>query len=217
MTVQTDTREAFPARSTGGSSLLAQARAAIVSTLFFTLLLGVVYPLLITAIGQLAFPARAGGSLIRDAQGQVVGSALLAQSFTRPEYLHPRPSAAGAEGYDAAGSSGANLGPLNPKLIETVSGRAAELKAQAGGAPIPADAVTASASGLDPHVSPANARMQAARIAQARGVALAEVRRIIEAHVEGPTLGVLGQPRVNVLEVNLALDKAFGSAEPSRR
>lgn len=217
MTVQTETHGVAPARSTGGSSILAQARAAIVATLFFTLLLGVVYPLLITAIGHLAFPAQAGGSLIRDAEGRVIGSALLAQSFARPEYLHPRPSAAGSDGYDASGSSGANLGPLNPKLIDAVGQRAADLKAQAGEAPIPADAVTASGSGLDPHVSPANARLQAARIAQARGVAVADVQRLIEAHVEGRALGVFGQPRVNVLQANLALDKAFGSAEPPRR
>jgi len=217
MSVHVETQEHAPVHASGGSSMLAQARAAVVTTLFFTLLLGVVYPLVITGIAQVAFPTQAGGSLIRNAEGQVIGSRLLAQSFTRPEYLHPRPSAAGSDGYDAAGSSGANLGPLNPKLIETVGQRAVDLKAQAGGAPLPADAVTASSSGLDPHVSPANARMQVARIAQARRAPLAEVRRIIDAHVEGPTLGVLGQPRVNVLEVNLALDKAFGSAEPPRR
>jgi len=217
MSVHTETQGRVPARSTGNASMLAQARAAVVATLFFTLLLGVAYPLLITGVAQLAFPAQAGGSLIRDARGQVIGSRLIAQSFTRPQYLHPRPSAAGADGYDASASSGANLGPLNPKLVETVGQRAAALKSQSGAAPIPADAVTASASGLDPHVSPANARMQAPRIAQARGVAPAEVRRIIDAHVEGPALGLLGQPRVNVLEVNLALDKALGSAEPPRR
>lgn len=196
--------------------MLALLRPALVSTLFFTLLLGVGYPLLVTGIAQLAFPAEANGSLVRDKAGQVVGSRLLAQGFSRPEYLHPRPSAAGADGYDAAASSGSNLGPLNPALAERIGKDAAALRAEAG-APIPADALTTSGSGLDPHVSPDNARRQAARIAAARGVALAEVERVIAAHVEGPTLGFLGQPRVNVLETNLALDAAFAPAQPSRR
>ena len=196
--------------------MLALLRPALVSTLFFTLLLGVGYPLLVTGIAQLAFPAQANGSLVRDKSGQVVGSRLLAQGFSRPEYLHPRPSAAGADGYDAAASSGSNLGPLNPALAERIGKDAAALRAEAG-APIPADAVTTSGSGLDPHVSPDNARRQAARIAAARGVALAEVERVIAAHVEGPTLGFLGQARVNVLEANLALDAAFAPAQPSRR
>lgn len=196
--------------------MLALLRPALVSTLFFTLLLGVGYPLLVTGIAQLAFPAQANGSLVRDKTGQVVGSRLLAQGFSRPEYLHPRPSAAGADGYDAAASSGSNLGPLNPALAERIGKDAAALRAEAG-APIPADALTTSASGLDPHVSPDNARRQAARIAAARGVGLAEVERVIAAHVEGPTLGFLGQPRVNVLEANLALDAAFAPAQPSRR
>lgn len=196
--------------------MLALLRPALVSTLFFTLLLGVGYPLLVTGIAQLAFPAEANGSLVRDKAGQVVGSRLLAQGFGRPEYLHPRPSAAGADGYDAAASSGSNLGPLNPALAERIGKDAAALRAEAG-APIPADALTTSGSGLDPHVSPDNARRQAARIAAARGVALAEVERVIAAHVEGPTLGFLGQPRVNVLETNLALDAAFAPAQPSRR
>lgn len=217
MSTHVETQAHVPAQPAGRSSMLSQARAAVVATLFFTLLLGVAYPLLITAIGHFAFPAQAGGSLVRNAEGQVIGSRLLAQSFTRPEYLHPRPSAAGADGYDASGSSGANLGPLNPKLIEMVGERAAALKGPAGGAPLPADAVTASGSGLDPHVSPANARMQAVRIAEARGVPVGEVQRLIDAHVQGQTLGVLGQPRVNVLEVNLALDKAFASAQPPKR
>lgn len=196
--------------------MLALLRPALVSTLFFTLLLGVGYPLLVTGIAQLAFPAQANGSLVRDKSGQVVGSRLLAQGFSRPEYLHPRPSAAGADGYDAAASSGSNLGPLNPALAERIGRDAAALRAEAG-APIPADAVTTSGSGLDPHVSPDNARRQAARIAAARGVAPAEVERVIAGHVEGPTLGFLGQARVNVLEANLALDAAFAPAQPSRR
>jgi K+-transporting ATPase ATPase C chain len=192
--------------------MLAQARAAVVATLFFTLLLGVAYPLLVTAVGQLAFPAQAGGSLVRDGAGQVIGSRLIAQPFSGDQYLHPRPSAAGADGYDAAGSSGSNLGPLNPTLLDRVKKDADALRPQAGGAPVPADAVTTSGSGLDPHVSPANARMQVARIATARGVATAEVQKVIERHVTSPALGILGQPTVNVLETNLALDAAFPAA-----
>jgi K+-transporting ATPase ATPase C chain len=193
--------------------MLSQARAAIVATLFFTLLLGVGYPLLVTGIGHLAFPAQAGGSLIRDPRGQVIGSALIAQDFKRPEYLHPRPSAAGADGYDASASSGSNLGPLNPDLAERVAESADALRAEGPG-PVPADAVTTSGSGLDPHISPANAHRQAARIAAARGIALADVEGMISQHTERPWLEVFGQPRVNVLRTNLALDAAFPPAHP---
>ena len=196
--------------------MLAQARAALVAVVFFTLLLGVGYPLLVTGLGQLAFPVQAGGSLIRDADGRVVGSRLIAQAFTGAGYLHPRPSAAGADGYDAAGSSGSNLGPLNPALAERVAAGAEALRADGAGA-IPADAVTTSGSGLDPHISPANARRQAARIAAARGVEAAQVERLIDGRVIPPALGILGQPRVNVLEANLALDAAFGPAQPPPR
>ncbi|MBW8812551.1 MAG: potassium-transporting ATPase subunit KdpC [Caulobacterales bacterium] len=192
--------------------MLSQARAAIVSTLFFTLLLGVGYPLLVTAIGQLAFPAQANGSLVRNPGGQVIGSSLIAQPFTGAEYLHPRPSAAGSGGYDAAGSSGSNLGPLNPALLDRVKKDADALRRETAGAFIPADAVTTSGSGLDPHISPANARMQAGRIARARGRTVAEVQRIIDRHMAPPVLGVLGQPTVNVLETNLALDAAIPAA-----
>lgn len=197
--------------------MLTQARAAIVSTLFFTLLLGVGYPLAVTGIGQLAFPAQAAGSFVKDAKGQVIGSRLLAQPFARPEYLHPRPSAAGSDGYDASGSSGSNLGPTNPTLIDRVKKDADGLKGEAAGRAIPADALTTSGSGLDPDVSPANARMQAARIAATRGVAVADVAKLIDRHVTRRTLGVLGQPRVNVLETNLALDAAFGGRQPPAR
>lgn len=197
--------------------MLTQIRAAVVSTLFFTLLLGVAYPLLVTGIAQVAFPAQAGGSLARDSHGQVIGSTLLAQGFARPEYLHPRPSAAGSNGYDAAGSSGSNLGPLNPALAERVAKDAAALAPEAHGAPIPADALTTSGSGLDPDVSPANARMQAARIAAARGVSTTEVGQLIDRQVVPPALGFLGQPRVNVLRTNLALDAAFPRRESPGR
>jgi K+-transporting ATPase ATPase C chain len=162
---------------------------------------------------MVAFPAQAGGSLVRNARGQVIGSTLIAQPFSRPEYLHPRPSAAGADGYDASASSGSNLGPLNPDLARRVADSAQALRAEGSG-PIPADAVTTSASGLDPDVSPANARRQAARIAAARGVAPALVEGLISEHVEPLWLGVFGQPRVNVLKVNLALDAAFPAAHP---
>ncbi|HET9768830.1 MAG TPA: potassium-transporting ATPase subunit KdpC [Thermoanaerobaculia bacterium] len=197
--------------------MLSNIRPAIVSTLLFTLLLGVGYPLAVTALGQLAFPAQANGSLLRDPSGQVIGSRLIAQPFTRPEYLHPRPSAAGGDGYDAAGSSGSNLGPLNPALAERIGKAAAALRDEARDQPVPADAVTASASGLDPDITPANARMQVARIAETRGVPTAKVRQLIERHVTPPVLGVLGQPTVNVLATNLALDAAFGRRQPPAR
>jgi len=187
--------------------MFAQARAAVVATLFFTLLLGVGYPLAVTGIGQLAFPAQAGGSLVRDKAGVVIGSSLIAQAFTRPEYLHPRPSAAGADGYDAAGSSGSNLGPLNEDLAKRVAESAKTLQADGSGV-VPADAVTTSGSGLDPHISPANALRQAPRVAAARGIPVAQVERAISANTTRPWLGVFGQPAVNVLETNLALDAA---------
>ena len=187
--------------------MFAQIRPAIVATLFFTLLLGVGYPLLVTGIAKVAFPAQAGGSLIRDAKGQVIGSELLAQNFAKPEYLHPRPSAAGTDGYDASGSSGSNLGPLNPDLAKRIAKDTAGLQGEGAGA-VPADAVTTSASGLDPDISPANAIRQAARVAAARGIAVGEVERVIAQSTKGPWLGVFGQPAVNVLKANLALDAA---------
>jgi K+-transporting ATPase ATPase C chain len=196
--------------------MLSQLRSAFVATLFFTLLLGVAYPLAVTGIGKLAFPAQVGGSLIRDAGGGVIGSALLGQNFARAQYLHPRPSAAGSDGYDASASSGSNLGPLNPVLIERVGKTAAGLRGEGTGA-IPADALTTSGSGLDPDVSPANAARQAARIAGARGVSASEVRKILTSHTTGPWLGVFGQPHVNVLRANLALDAAFPAAQPPAR
>lgn len=196
--------------------MLAQARPAIVSTLFFTLLLGVAYPLVVTGVGQLAFPRQAEGSLIRDAHGQVVGSGLIAQGFTRPEYLHPRPSAAGSDGYDASGSSGSNLGPLSPDLAKRIADSASRMRSESAAA-IPADAVTTSGSGLDPDISPANAERQAARVAAARGVPLAVVRKIIAANTTQPWLGIFGQPGVNVLRANLALDAAAPRARPSTK
>ena len=185
--------------------MLNHIRPAVVMIALFTGVLGVAYPFAVTGVAQTVFSEQADGSLVRDKAGMVVGSALVGQTFAEPVYLHPRPSAAG-DGYDASSSSGANLGPLNPDLIARVKTDADALRAETGAAVIPADAVTASASGLDPHISPAYARLQAARIAQARGVAVQEVSKVIEQHVEGRTFGVLGQPRVNVLLTNMALD-----------
>ncbi len=193
--------------------MLSQIRPALVITLFFTLLLGVGYPLLVTGIAHVAFPAQAGGSLIRDANGQVIGSALIGQAFAKPRYLHGRPSAAGTDGYDASNSSGSNLGPLNPGLAKRIAKDAAGLVPEGPGA-VPADAVTTSASGLDPDVSPANAHRQAARIAQARGVSVEAVQMLIASHTEGRWLGVFGQPHINVLKTNLALDAALPGAQP---
>ena len=189
--------------------MLNHIRPAIVMIALFTGVLGVGYPLAVTGVAQAAFSDQANGSLVRDKEGRVVGSALVGQTFAAPGYLHPRPSAAG-DGYDAAASSGSNLGPLNPDLIARVKTDADALQSEAGAKAIPADAVTASASGLDPHISPAYAELQAARIAKARGVGEAQVRDVIRQHVEGRTFGVLGQPRVNVLLTNQALDARLG-------
>lgn len=194
--------------------MLNHIRPAVVMIALFTGVLGVGYPLAVTGVAQAAFPGQANGSLVRDEAGQVVGSALVGQVFTQSGYLHPRPSAAG-EGYDAAASSGSNLGPLNPDLIARVKTDADALRSEIGHSEvaekaIPADAVTTSASGLDPHISPAYAELQAARIARARGVEETQVRDVIRQHVEGRTFGVLGQPRVNVLLTNRALDARFG-------
>ncbi|QBQ48409.1 potassium-transporting ATPase subunit KdpC [Brevundimonas naejangsanensis] len=188
--------------------MLNHIRPAVVMIALFTGVLGVAYPFAVTGVAQTVFSEQADGSLVRDKAGKVVGSALVGQTFAEPIYLHPRPSAAG-DGYDASSSSGANLGPLNPDLIARVKTDADALRAETGAAVIPADAVTASASGLDPHISPAYAELQIARIASARGVGEAQVREVIEQHVEGRTFGVLGQPRVNVLLTNMALDARF--------
>lgn len=180
------------------------------------LLTGLVYPLAITGAAQLLFPHAADGSMIVDARGSVLGSELIGQRFTDPGYLQGRPSAAGTDGYDAAASGGSNLGPTSAALRERIVAELARLQAEnpEAGAAIPAELVLASGSGLDPHVSPEAARWQAPRIARARGVAVERVRAVIDDHVEGRDLGVLGEPRVAVLVVNLALDRSFG--RPSR-
>ena len=188
--------------------MLSHLRPAIVSAGLFTVLLGLAYPLAVTGVAQAAFPAQANGSLIKDAKGTVVGSALIAQAFAKPEYLHPRPSAAGS-GYDASASSGSNMGPLNDTLIKREKTDADALRAENPGVAIPADAVTTSGSGLDPEISPANARFQAPRVAKARGLGVAQVQAVIDGQTQGPTLGFIGQPRVNVLAVNRALDARF--------
>lgn len=191
--------------------MLSHLRPALVSAGLFTVLLGLAYPLAVTGVAQAAFPAQANGSLLKDARGTIIGSALIAQAFARPEYLHPRPSAAGS-GYDASASSGSNMGPLNDKLIEREKADAATLRAENPGVPIPADAVTTSGSGLDPEISPAYARFQAPRIAKARGLTTAAFLAVIARHEEGRLLGFIGQPRVNVLLVNRDLDRHGGKA-----
>jgi K+-transporting ATPase ATPase C chain len=182
------------------------------ATLVTLLLAGVAYPLVTTGLALLLFPNRANGSLVADEHGRIVGSELIAQPFARPEYLQPRPSAAGEKGYDATASGGSNLGPTSKALhdrAEKSTQRLFEENPNADG-PVPAELVSTSGSGLDPHLSPAAAVWQAPRIAHARGVAESRVRGVIEANVEGRDLLVLGEPRVNVLLVNLALDRQFG-------
>ncbi len=186
-------------------------RPAIVMTLLLCGITGFIYPGIVTGLAQLLFPHQANGSLIEDASGQVVGSELIGQRFTRPEYFHPRPSAAGA-GYDDTASSGTNLGPTSRKLADTlIAGAVATVVEEDGAVPghIPSDMVTSSGSGLDPHISPANAYLQVARVARARGTDPGAVRALVQQHVEGRTFGLLGDPRVNVLELNLALDRQF--------
>ncbi len=183
----------------------AHLRPALVAIVLLTLLTGVVYPWVVTGLGGFLFPARAAGSLVRR-DGRVVGSELVGQAFDDPRYVWGRPS---ATSYDASASAGRNLGPTNPALADAVAKRVAALREADPGnvAPIPVDLVTASASGLDPHVSPAAARWQAGRVARARGLDPVRVLAVIDAHVEGRTLGILGEPRVNVLLLNLALDR----------
>lgn len=186
---------------------LAELRRSVLAVAALAVILCGIYPLAAWVAAQVLFPGRANGSL-RTTKGIVVGSDLIAPRFFGPAYFHPRPSAAG-DGRDAGRSGGSNLGPLSRELVEAVARRAADYRAENGlsaGTPLPADAVTASGSGLDPHISPENARLQAGRVARARGLAEARVLALIGASTEGRTLGVLGEPRVNVLELNLALD-----------
>lgn len=188
-----------------GSELRAAFRPAIVLLLLFTALLGVAYPFAILGAGQLLFPVQANGSLIEE-NGRVIGSSLVGQAFTSNGYFNTRPSAAG-DGYDAAASSGSNLGPASQSLIDRTRESVAAARAAGIAGPIPADLVTASGSGLDPDLSPAAAFAQVERVAQARGLDPAAVRTLVERSVDGPILGVFGEPRVNVLGLNRQLDR----------
>lgn len=192
---------------TDRNSFAAALRTALLLFLALTVLTGVVYPLLVTGIAQLVFPDRAAGSIVRR-QGHAIGSALIGQSFSDPRHFWGRPSATTPQPYNGTGSTGSNLGPLNPALTAAIEDRIKALRSvdPDNRAAIPVDLVTASGSGLDPEISVAAAQYQAARVAHARGVPGARVRALIDAHTEGRLLGVLGEPRVNVLELNLALD-----------
>lgn len=186
--------------------MLSHIRPALVLLVLFSLVTGLAYPLAITGIAQGLFPAQAGGSLI-ERDGRLIGSSLIGQGFSAAHYFHPRPSAAGKAGYDATSSGGSNLAPTAKALVERVAGDVAAYQEGDGNAAVPVDAVTTSGSGLDPHISPANAARQLPRVAAARGMAPAELEALMQQHIERPWLGFLGQPGVNVLTLNLALDK----------
>jgi K+-transporting ATPase ATPase C chain len=194
-----------------------QLRPAILLTFVFIVVTGLIYPGVVTALARVVFPKQAGGSLVT-ANGQIIGSKLIGQQFTQPWYFHPRPSAAGS-GYDATASGGTNKGPTDRKLADTlIAGAIAQ--AESAGVPkgrIPTDMVTSSASGLDPHISPANALFQVARVAAARGVDTTQIRDLTLHYVEGRQFGFLGEPRVNVLALNLALDNAFPLPASARK
>jgi K+-transporting ATPase ATPase C chain len=193
-------------------------RPALAALVALTILTGVVYPVVVTIVAQIAFPQQANGSLIpleRSGQQRWIGSRLIAQPFDDPAYFWTRPSAT-TPAFNAAASSGSNLGPTNPALIEAVRARIAALRKADPSAtgPVPADLVTASASGLDPHISPAAAQFQVARVARARRLAAGQVDELVRKHIEPRQFGILGEPRVNVLELNLDLDSELGAAAP---
>jgi potassium-transporting ATPase KdpC subunit len=183
---------------------------AVLMTIATTVLLGILYPLLVTGLAQLIFPKQANGLLIRGKDGVVVGSQLIGQPFSGPGYFHSRPSAAGAAGYDASASGGSNLGPTNAQLIARVNGDVAKLQAENPGTPIPVDLVTTSGSGLDPDISPAAAQFQIRRVAAERKIPETEVAHLVLENSENRQWGFLGEPRVNVLELNIALDARYG-------
>lgn len=191
-----------------------QLRPALLAVVVFTLLTGLAYPLVVTGIAQAAFPRQANGSLI-ERDGRVLGSELVGQPFAGPGYFWSRPSAT-SPAYNGGASAGSNLGPTNPALHERVAAAVEALRAAHGEAPIPVDLATASASGLDPHLSPAAARYQIARVARRRGLSFEAVERLVAAHTEGRQLGVLGEPRVHVLRLNLALDELAGAPAAGR-
>jgi len=191
-------------------NLFAEFGRSIVATIFFAVILCGMYPLVVFAAGQLLFPHQANGGLLVDKSGSVRGSALLAQNFTGAQYFHPRPSAAGANGFDATSSSGSNLGPTSSNLVANITQNIANYRAEndlATNAIVPADAVTASASGLDPHISPANADIQIARVAKARGISEEQLRELVHQNTSGRDLEIFGEPRVNVMTLNFALDQ----------
>jgi K+-transporting ATPase ATPase C chain len=188
---------------------------AILMTVVTTVLFGLAYPLAVTGLAQLIFPDQANGQLLRRADGTVIGSRIIGQPFSGPGYFHSRPSAAGT-GYDAGNSSGSNLGPTSKTLVERVKGDVATLQPENPGKPVPIDLVTTSGSGLDPHISPAGAEFQVPRIARERAMSEDQVRQIVTAHTEGRQFGFLGEPRVNVLEVNLDLDNKKPMAASER-